>query len=68
MALVVKFYGYLAYINSLQSLRQQYISAEKDFDTQYEASLKRLLDDFGGKFDRRFAGYHIADLRLPETH
>ena len=52
VALVVKFYGYLGYINSLQSLREQYISAGKDFDTQYERSLRRLLGDFEGKFDR----------------
>ena len=67
VALVVKFYGYLGYINSLQGLRQQYISAE-DFNTQYEKSLNRLLDDFDGKFDQRFAGYHISDLPLPGTH
>jgi hypothetical protein len=61
VALVVKFYGYLGYINSLQSVREQYISAGKDFDRQYEASLRRLLADFGGKFDLRFAAHHIAD-------
>jgi len=68
VALVVKFYGYLGYINSLQNMRGHYISVGKDFDTQYEGSLKRLLDDFGGKFDRRFAGYHIADLGQPGAH
>ena len=67
VALVVKFYGYLGYINFLQGLRQQYISNGKDFDTQYEVSLNRLLNDYGGKFDRRFAEYHIADLHPPEA-
>jgi hypothetical protein len=62
VALVVKFYGYLGYINSLQSAREQYISAGKDFDKQYEDSLNKLLDDYRGKFDRRFEKYDITDL------
>jgi len=62
VALVVKFYGYLGYINSLQDMRDQYISAGNDFNKQYDDSLKRLLDDFRDKFDLAFRKYNITDL------
>jgi hypothetical protein len=62
VALVVKFYGYLGYINCLQPMREQYISAGKDFNKQYEDSLNRLLDDFRNRFDLAFLKYNITDL------
>lgn len=64
VALVVKFYGYLGYINSLQALRDQYIKAEKgsEFNDQYDESLCRLRRDFRDKFDEAFRRYNITDL------
>jgi hypothetical protein len=49
---VVKFYGYLGYINALQTTRKDYISAGigEEFNNQYERSLENLLRDFRGKF------------------
>src|ERR1700730_4813262 len=62
VALVVKFYGYLGYINCLQALREQYISAGIDFNKQYEDSLERLLNNFRNEFDLAFRKYNITDL------
>lgn len=61
VVLVVKFYGYLGYINVLQTLRPQYPSAADktpEFDKQYEQSLARLLQDYEGKFDQAFDRYN----------
>jgi hypothetical protein len=68
VAAVVKFYGYLGYINSLQRLREQYISAGKDFDKQYDDSLKRLLDHFQHKFDPAFERYKITEMGPTKAH
>jgi hypothetical protein len=67
VALVVMFYGYLTYINSLQALRQQYIDAEKggEFNGQYQESLDRLLEDFRNGFDQAFDSYNIKGLGNP---
>jgi hypothetical protein len=64
VALVVMFYGYLAYINALQKLRLQYIQAEKahEFNEQYAKSLERLLGDFASRFDHAFDKYNINEL------
>jgi hypothetical protein len=56
-------YGYLEYINSLQALRPQYDAAKahSEFDSQYDRSLNRLLNDIGDKFDGAFTNYNIKD-------
>ncbi|HJZ94294.1 MAG TPA: hypothetical protein VKE40_25740 [Gemmataceae bacterium] len=60
---VVRLYGFVAYLNALQALRQQYHDAGKsaEFAEQYESSLLRLVSDFEGKFDRAFERYRILD-------
>jgi hypothetical protein len=68
VALVVKFYGYLGYLNCLQRLREQYISAEKDFNKQYDESLDRLLNNFDKKFDLALRKYNITDLGPNQEH
>jgi len=67
VALVVEFYGYLAYINSLQALRPRYSTAgiDSEFNDQYQKSLNRLLEDFKGKFDVHFAKYNIEGSYRP---
>lgn len=61
VAPVVEFYGYLGYINSLQTLREQYKKNgnEHEFQKQYDGSLGRLLRDFQGKFDQAFQRYGL---------
>ena len=56
VAKVVKFYGYLKFINSLQSERKNYISAGKsnDFDQQYLDVLNRILSDYKAEFNDVF--------------
>lgn len=54
-------FRYLTVKACLQGMREQYISAGKDFDEQYDRSLKRLLDDFRDKFDPAFQKYNITD-------
>lgn len=61
VAPVVEFYGYLAYINALQSLRDEYKEHrnEEEFKKQYDDSLARLLRNFQGKFDQAFERYKL---------
>jgi hypothetical protein len=63
VTLVVRLYGHVAYLNSLQGLRRQYDDAGKsaEFGEQYEGSLLRLVNEFGNKFDRAFERYRITD-------
>jgi hypothetical protein len=59
--LVVRFYGYIDYLNSLQALRAQYIAGGKtqEFNDQYKKSLSSVLTDFNGVFKKGFEQYGI---------
>jgi len=47
---VVKFYGYVGYLNDLQSVRAQY-NVRAEFDEQYLKCLRTVLEDYGNAFD-----------------
>lgn len=61
VAKVVKFYGYLKFINSLQGERSNYIlgGKSKEFDQQYLAVLSRILRDYKGQFDDVFRRHRL---------
>jgi len=56
---VVKFYGFVHYLNELQAVRAHY-KAPANFDTQYQQALQLLLNDFRGAFDAAFARYGVG--------
>jgi hypothetical protein len=58
---VVKFYGYVGYLNTLQSIRTQYASPT-DFDKQYLQSLETILADYGKVFGAAFKKYEIVSV------
>ncbi|HEX4798844.1 MAG TPA: hypothetical protein VFV04_06140 [Burkholderiales bacterium] len=59
---VADFYGYLGYINQLQTLRKAYTEAGKaaDFEKQYLESLDKILRDYGNQFDSEFKRLKIG--------
>jgi hypothetical protein len=63
VGLVVKFYGYLRFINALQGTQAKdwelHSNDPASFDRTYEASLNRLCDDFRGAFDHAFRKYGL---------
>ena len=50
------FYGYLGYINQLQTSRKAYLDAGRaeKFKEQYLRGLNTILKDYGSKFDAQF--------------
>lgn len=56
VAKVVKFYGYLKFINSLQAERPSYTAAgkSKEFDQQYLDVLTRISRDYKAEFNEVF--------------
>ena len=56
---VVKFYGYVDYLNTLQSIRSQYTSSA-EFDKQYLESLETILADYREVFEAAFKKYEIV--------
>lgn len=62
-ARVVQFYGYVEYLNTLQSLRKQHTDP-KDFDEIYKTALDNCLKDFFGAFDEDLKKRSIP---LPES-
>lgn len=60
---VVKFYGYLKFINSLQETRDKdnelHGNDPSSFDLTYARSLERLVGDFGKRFDDAFRRYGL---------
>lgn len=63
VGLIVKFYGYLKFVNSLQKTQSKdwglHGNNPESFDYVYEASLKRLVNDFGNAFDGAFMKYGL---------
>lgn len=58
---VVKFYGYVGYLNKLQSIRTQYASSA-EFDKQYHQSLETILADYNKVFEAAFTKYKVISL------
>lgn len=60
---VVKFYGYLKFVNSLQKTQTKdwelHGNNPESFDHMYKASLERLVRDFGSAFDEAFKDYGL---------
>ncbi len=56
---VVKFYGYVSYLNALQALRTQYAS-QQAFEQQYLQSLQTLLSDYRSAFVAAFKKFGVA--------
>ena len=56
VANVVAFYGYVKFINAIQSEKSKYMGAvkEEQFNTQYVGILGNVLRDYQGKFDEAF--------------
>lgn len=63
---VVRFYGYIHYLNSLQSVRAKYKSSDT-FDEQYSNSLQTLLEDYllNDTFSDAFTEFGLDPLPLP---
>jgi hypothetical protein len=59
---VVGFFGYLGYINQLQTLQKAYVEAGKaaDFEKQYLESLDKILHEYGNRFDSESKRLKIA--------
>jgi hypothetical protein len=62
VGLVVQFYGYLNFINSLQKARQEYRESgdTEAFNNMYKAVLIRVEREFGQVFDTAFQQYGLA--------
>lgn len=58
IAHVVKFYGYVGYLNTLQSIRARYADPA-EFDKQYHESLKTILADHKNIFEIAFKKYEV---------
>jgi len=58
---VVKFYGYVGYLNAMQSIRIQYASSDQ-FDKQYLQSLETVLADHGRVFEAAFKKYAVVSV------
>jgi hypothetical protein len=55
---VVKFYGYIGYLNALQSVRSQY-KAQSEFEAQYLASMRTLLETYESAFESAYTKYGL---------
>jgi hypothetical protein len=68
---VVKFYGYVKFINSLQKTQAKDLELHgnnsESFDRVYEASLKRLVDDFETEFNAAFEKYSLPKFLKAKT-
>ena len=58
---VVKFYGYVGYLNTLQSIRALYVSSA-EFDKQYHQSLETILTDYSNAFEAAFKKYEVISV------
>lgn len=60
---IVKFYGYLKFVNSLQEAqakeRELNENNSESFKYEYNASLERLVKDFGNAFNNAFKDYGL---------
>jgi len=66
VAMVVRFYGYLKFINALQSARGAYETEKKskEFDQQYLEVLESVSDEYKNIFDSAFGDYGLVKIRL----
>jgi hypothetical protein len=64
VGLIVKFYGYLKFVNSLQKTQAKDIElhggSSESFDHIYQASLARMIKDFENAFDKAFKHYRLT--------
>lgn len=67
VAKAVQFYGYVDFLNTLQSLRKEHRPA--DFDRIYVSSLDRCVSEFFDKFNDEFEkrGIDRPEYRTPST-
>jgi hypothetical protein len=63
VGLIVQFYGYLKFVNSLQKTQAKDIElhggSSESFDHIYQASLARMIKDFDNAFGKAFKHYHL---------
>jgi len=58
---IVRFYGYIEFLNTLQSMRDEYGLRDdfKGFDRTYDSTLKTVVDTFSSSFNHVFVKYGI---------
>jgi hypothetical protein len=66
IAAIVKFYGYVKFLNALQARRLKHDPEE--FDAMYEGSLKRILKDYGHAFDDAYGSLGLFTPPPGEVH
>jgi len=58
---IVRFYGYVEFLNSLQAMREEYENRDDlvGFDRTYDATLNTIIDTFSLSFKQAFVRYDI---------
>jgi hypothetical protein len=64
---VVRFYGYVRFVNNFQQSRSEHVAEGKggEFDTAYGKLLKKLLDAFHDAFEAEFSRYRVSGPKYP---